>query len=211
MYFISPFVFYYIKNNFCFRKATITFLFIIILLCLTTFLSHYVHSSIQTLYQMSTRWTIYRFPAFMTGMLIACYGSSFHTKPVLGFITSFLCLTLAVLSRLYHIPNIPIIPQFYSFIGFLFIIPPVVVFCAHLDIILQHTPQLIKKILFWMGTSSLELYVVHEALYSIIFKGMKGTCNHWILLSFAIIASILSAYLLKLCASSIQRQFSPLR
>lgn len=209
IYFISPFVFIYIKNNFKLHKFAIIFLSLIILLYLTTYFSHYIPSSIGALYKISTKWTIVRFPAFLTGMIIACYGSSYRTKLLKEITASLFCLTIAVLFRLHYIPHIPVISHCYGLLEFLFILPPIVVFCSHLDTILRQAPALIRKVLFWAGSYSLELYVVHEALYTIIGKKMETMCNHWVLLIFAITASILSAYLLKLATSSLQRRFLP--
>lgn len=211
IYFISPLIFHYIKNKFSLQKASAALLFILILFSATTYLSRYVHTSIQTLYQMSIIWTIFRLPAFMAGMFIACYGSSFHTKPIHKIFIFIFCLSMALLFRSNHIPPLPIISHYYQLLEFLFIIPPVIIFSEHLDLILRLLPEFARKALFWLGTSSLELYVVHEALYRIIGKGMVDLCNHRILLLFSISASLLAAYLLKLGASSIQRRFSSLR
>lgn len=208
IYFISPFVFYSIKGNSVVQKVIIIFMLLLALHCITIYLGRYISPSMSVLYTMSLSWTFNRFPAFLTGMIIAGYGRFFHIKHKRELTIAFLCLIMAVFLKLYHIPYIP--SRCNQSVVCIFIIPPVVVFCIYLDIILRHTPELAKKVLFWMGSSSLELYVVHEAIYSIIFKGMDALCNQGILQLFAFTASLPAALLLKVVASSVQRRFSPL-
>jgi len=139
-----------------------------------------------------TSWTLERLPVFTAGMIISIYNLRLDKNLIFSalFLLSTGCLDY--LSK----TNYSIyINQAYQSFTLLLGMPAILFLCIS---ILDVIPNYLKSFLSFLGTYSLELYLVHEFIFwtmKIIFVNT----NPWILLASSFTLSCLSAYAIKKC------------
>lgn len=142
-------------------------------------------------------WTIERLPVFSLGMILSVYYEKISNRKIL---CSYLLLLTAVILKILwksgiYYPGI----QASQYITLSLGLPALILSCIH---ILKKTPIAIKHIFIFFGTYSLELYLVHEFIFGTIMIYNKNG-NPWILLIISLFLSCISAYLCKICTSTI--------
>lgn len=134
------------------------------------------------------RWGLVRFPVFLYGMLIADNRLKLST----GYLKfGFIFVILAVLYRLSRALGYNDATELYTFLILCIGIPSLCFWLAKLHLILENTN--ISRIVTYIGQRSLELYIVHEFIYS-LFKHL-GIPNFMGFIS-AVFVSIIVAELL---------------
>lgn len=191
LYLISPFLLKSLNKHECLTIGIIIILFFINGLLLRPNVGFDWLSPIGIV-----SWTIERLPVFTLGMLTSIKKRTTNRELLYSALFFILAIALVLLEKThYSFYSIRAYMLFSLTLGMLFFI----VFCISILIIL---PTYIKKFLLFLGTYSLELYLVHE----FIFWGMKIVfinINPWVLLISSTTLSCLSAYICKNCTKAI--------
>ncbi len=144
-------------------------------------------------------WTIGRLPIFIIGMFLSI-------KNILNrknLIISLLLLLTAIFTKIYSKDDSIIYFHFFTNILLILGIPSLVLLAIQL---IKYLPNSIKRILDFLGTYSLELYLVHEFIFWTI-KVYYNDYNPWILLPISILLSCAAAYICKALSNKVLMLF----
>ena len=194
LYLLTP-VFYYLLRRYSplLILAAVLISISIALLLLIPMMKDCAFSSMK----VTLLWTLARMPAFVIGMFF--YRVDWSTKKWMNPIFLFLLLPVLYCVLYFHrlraiegalSNNLHLLP----YIALAIIIPSaLVIFCT---LILRHIPIFFKQIFNFIGTISLELYLVHEAIFSTI-SGLpySGILKFTMAYTFSLIAAVAIHYI----------------
>lgn len=188
LYLTAPVV-YRLINRFSPYKVMLglTLLSVVILLVSIPYLS-----MASWITQTSILWTLARFPAFVLGMMIAYVN--WDVKKLVNIPCISACLV--ILGILFYLHYVRAIEESLSsylhllpYILLAFIIPSV---CLIISKLSQYTPRFIRKGIEFFGIYSLEIYLVHEAIFAHIARYPYPACLKFAIgYSLSIIAALL--------------------
>jgi peptidoglycan/LPS O-acetylase OafA/YrhL len=180
-YFLSPFFKYLID------KSSTTFIIIIIILCIFTYV---IIPEIKN----TITGSINRLPVFVLGMLFANGTIKWNNRIAsLSYIMFFLAMmsTLLVQKNFFHFGNdlwmYPILA--FGMLALLY----------SLLFLVNHLTLYIRNVIYSIGSHSLELYLWHEFVFSCFWLSLNKYLNYFFVLVFAFIASFFFAYLSARC------------
>ncbi len=203
LYLLAPFLFLFIR-----KRLTLP-LFILIILSLLP-LCYALQSmaplfprTCRLLYLMTTCWTIVRFPAFLCGMIVACYGTKYKINAVRDASLALLLLCISIVIRNFSLDgalpgsNASFIGILWNNTQYLLIIPSIILLCVGMGYTASYLSEtnIISIVLRWIGQHSLEIYVVHEAVYRVLKRLLLES---FLMLYYPVLAILLSMILARL-------------
>lgn len=196
LYLIAPLLFCYYKK---FHACYSCFFILAAAVVVATVLLHRVlaphfhvfHPIVQTV-----TWTLCRSHAFAIGMFLAMRAERGMPESGKLWITVAALLSLPALVEFPHILFSPFkFHHYVATIAFPSLLPLLIVTTVLVCRIAEHAPALMLAPLKWVGAYSLEIYLVHEAIFYVLRTShlqMRG----FLMLAIAIGLSLLAAWLL---------------
>lgn len=196
LYLIAPFLFCYYRK---FHAGNSCFFILASTVILATILLHRVlapHFSIYHPLVQTVTWTLCRSHAFAIGMFLAMRAERGMPESGKLWITVAALLSLPALVEFPHILFSPFkFHHYVAIIAFPSLLPLLIVTTVLVCRIAEHAPALMLAPLKWVGTYSLEIYLVHEAIFYVL-RTSKLQVNGYMMLAIAIGLSLLAAWLL---------------
>lgn len=201
LYLLSPFIYKLIS-----RAGRKDLLLMMCICFLGVTIAHMILGSIFSLESMTLTWTIARTPSFLIGMFMAKQEYPLVSLSKLSktcrIAKVLACLLTIFLMAAYSYAPLPQpwkgYALFFGWMSFSIWIPEA---CRCIIRLHQHLPRKVQKLAHWMGIASLELYVCHEAIYTLVYKNLKIQCigqgNYFIQFICMIALSFSAAYVLK--------------
>lgn len=192
MYLLSPLVFKMLLNY----NPEKVFIITALTCCVSVALCVQWHEGTSFLFQSTVTWTFARFSSFVFGMLIAHRngGINLYSKKVFMF-SLFVLLAILMMIRIFfkfgYSPYLDLIP--YTFLALL-----MPLFCVIIFAVYAKMPSFIKRLVEIVGCLSLEIYLVHECIFSEVKKLDMGACSKF---AIAYAGSILLACILHFTVS----------
>lgn len=204
LYLLSPFLYSFIRLRISLPFFICIVFFLFPLCYALQSLAQILPPSCRLLYVMTSCWTVMRFPSFFCGMIVACYGSRFKSNVVRDVIIALFLMFLALGIRRAHLDgtlpgkHIELVEMIWHNTQYLFLIPIVMFLCVGMGYMFSRLSEknILSVVLRWLGSYSLEIYVVHEAVYGVLKKILSGSCPISIYYIAAISFSLLLALLL---------------
>ena len=135
-------------------------------------------------------WTIERLPVFTYGMIISVWKSLNKNIMIYSFLFLFFAITLKLFEKIYTpFPFLQVCIMITLAIG----MPSLVLITIFF---LRHIPLALKEIFIFLGTYSLEIYLVHGFIFWAMKIKYEGISS-WILMPIAFTITCLSAYYCK--------------
>lgn len=217
LYLLSPILFSFIQNKLTLSTFILIILFLFPLCYALQSLTPIFPRTCRLLYTMTTCWTIVRFPAFFCGMIVACYGSKYKIKKArdVSLALLLLCFSLSIrnasLDGTLPGSSIDYIGMLWNNIQYIFLIPSIILLCVVMGHITSHIKgkNIVSIVLRWIGQCSLEIYVVHEAVYMVLEKVLTESCPMPYYFTSAILLSLILAALLKRVCHVCVRKLCP--
>lgn len=196
LYLIAPCLFCYYKKfhaSYCCYFILTTAVVVATILLHRALAPHFhvFHPVVQTV-----TWTLCRSHAFAIGMFLAMRAERGMPERGKLWIAVAVLLSLPTLAEFHHILFSPFkFHHYVAIIAFPALLPLLIVTTLLVCRIAEHTPVLMLTPIKWLGTYSLEIYLVHEAIYHVLRTSqmpVKGS----LMLAIAIGLSLAAAWLL---------------
>lgn len=196
LYLIAPFLFCYYKK---FHASYCCFFILAAAVVVATILFHQLlipHFSIYHPIVQTVTWTLCRSHAFAIGMFLAMRAERGMPESGKLWITVAALLSLPTLVEFPHILFSPFRFHYYvAIIAFPSLLPLLIVTTLLVCRIAEHTPALMLIPMKWLGTYSLEIYLVHEAIFHVLRTSIPQVGGYMMLI-IAIGLSLMAAWLL---------------
>ena len=191
-YLISPIIFKFLNKN-----KYLTIVIVLILFLLNGFILKPIVGYDWLSPKGIISWTIERLPVFTLGILISIDNRITHQSLYISSFSLLLAITLTLIGKTHY--------SFYGIRACVLLsltvgMPFLIMACIS---VLKTIPNSMQRFLSFLGSCSLELYLVHE----FIFWALIINCNNWnpsLLLILGFLLSLFSAYLCRLCTSMIK-------
>ena len=196
LYLIAPFLFCYYKK---FHASYCCFFILAAAVVVATILFHQLlipHFSIYHPIVQTVTWTLCRSHAFAIGMFLAMRAERGMPESGKLWITLAALLSLPTLVEFPHILFSPFkFHHYVAIFAFTSLLPLLIVTTVFACRIAEHTPRLVLIPMKWLGTYSLEIYLVHEAIFY-VWGTSHLQARGSVMLSLAMGLSLLAAWLL---------------
>lgn len=196
LYLIAPFLFCYFRK---FHAGYSCFFILAPTVILATILLHRVLVPQFSIYHplaQTVTWTLCRSHAFAIGMFLAMRAERGMPDSGKLWITVAALLSLPTLVEFPHILFSPFRFHYYvAIIAFPSLLPLLIVTTLLVCRIAEHTPALMLIPMKWLGTYSLEIYLVHEAIFHVLRTSIPQVGGYMMLI-IAIGLSLMAAWLL---------------